>query len=122
MGFSRQESWSGLLCPPPGDPPNLRIEPEYLMSPALAGRFFTASTTWEDFDINLSGYAGSLLLRGFSSSFREQGLLSSCSACALHYGGFSRCGAWASIAAARRLRGCSPQALEPKFNSCGTRA
>ena len=64
MGFSRQESWSGLLCPPPGDPPNLRIEPEYLMSPALAGRFFTASTTWEAFDINLSGYAGSLLLRG----------------------------------------------------------
>ena len=92
------------------------------MSPALAGRFFTASTTWEAFDINLSGYAGSLLLRGFSSSFREQGPLSSYSVCALHYGGFSRCVAWASVAAAHRLRGCSPQALEHKFNSCGTRA
>ena len=27
MGFSRQEYWSGLLCPPPGDRPNLGIEP-----------------------------------------------------------------------------------------------
>ena len=32
MGFSRQESWSGLPCPSPGDPPNSRIEP---VSPAL---------------------------------------------------------------------------------------
>ena len=27
MGFSRQEYWSGLPCPPPGDLPNPRIEP-----------------------------------------------------------------------------------------------
>ena len=27
MGFSRQEFWSGLPCPPPGDLPNPRIEP-----------------------------------------------------------------------------------------------
>ena len=27
MGFSRQEYWSGLPCPPPGDLPNLEIEP-----------------------------------------------------------------------------------------------
>ena len=32
MGFSRQEHWSGLPCPPPGDLPNPGIEPE---SPAL---------------------------------------------------------------------------------------
>ena len=32
---SRQEYWSGLLCPPPGDLPNPRIEPTSLMSPAL---------------------------------------------------------------------------------------
>ena len=31
-GFSRQEYWSGLLCPPPGDLPNPGIEPQ---SPAL---------------------------------------------------------------------------------------
>ena len=43
MGFSRQEYWSGLPCPPPGDLPDPRIEPVSLTSPALAGRFFTAS-------------------------------------------------------------------------------
>ena len=32
MGFSRQEYWSGLSCPPPGDLPNLGFEPR---SPAL---------------------------------------------------------------------------------------
>ena len=47
MGFSRQEYWSGLQFPPPGDLPNLGIEPASLESPALAGRFFTTSTTWE---------------------------------------------------------------------------
>ena len=47
MGFSRQESWSGLPCLPPGDLPNPGIEPESLASSALAGGFFTASTTLE---------------------------------------------------------------------------
>ena len=44
MGFFRQEYWSGLLCPPPGDVPDLSIEPAPLMSPALAGRFFTTES------------------------------------------------------------------------------
>ena len=55
MGFSSQEYWSGLLCLPPGDLPNLRIKPMSLTSPALAGRFFTTSTTWEiqkEYDTN----------------------------------------------------------------------
>ena len=43
MGFSRQEYRSVLLCPPPGDLPDPEIEPTSLMSPALAGGFFT----WE---------------------------------------------------------------------------
>ena len=34
MGFSRQEYWSGLPCPPPGDLPHPGIEPKSLMSPA----------------------------------------------------------------------------------------
>ena len=38
-GFSRQEYWSGLLCPPPGDLLDSRTQCESLMSPALAGRF-----------------------------------------------------------------------------------
>ena len=44
MGFSRQEYWSGLPCPPPGDLPHPGMEPT---SPALAGGFFTTSATWE---------------------------------------------------------------------------
>ena len=47
MGFSRQEYWNGLPLPSPGDLPDPGIEPSSLMSPALAGRFFTISTTWE---------------------------------------------------------------------------
>ena len=47
VGFSRQEYWSGLLCPPPGGLPDPGIEPTSLTSPALAGGFFTTSTTWE---------------------------------------------------------------------------
>ena len=35
MGFSRQEYWSGLPCPPPGDLPNPGIEPVSLASPEL---------------------------------------------------------------------------------------
>ena len=47
MGFSRQEYWSRLPCPPPGELPDPGIEPSVLMSPALVGGFFTTSTTWE---------------------------------------------------------------------------
>ena len=39
--FSRQEYWSGLLFPPPGDFHNPGIELMCPVSPALAGRFFT---------------------------------------------------------------------------------
>ena len=47
MEFSRQEYWSGLPCPLLGDLPNPGIKPTSLMSPALAGGFFTTSATWE---------------------------------------------------------------------------
>ena len=36
-----------MLCPPPGDLPDLGIKPASLRSPALAGGFFTTSATWE---------------------------------------------------------------------------
>ena len=39
MGFSRQEQWSGLSCPSPGDCPKPGIKPG---SAQLAGGFFTA--------------------------------------------------------------------------------
>ena len=47
MGFSRQEYWRGLPCPPPEDLPDPGIELLSLTSPVLAGRFFTTSATWE---------------------------------------------------------------------------
>ena len=50
MGFSRQEYGSRFPFPPPGDLPNPEIEPASLMSPALAGGFFTTKppgkTSW----------------------------------------------------------------------------
>ena len=48
-GFSRQDSWSGLPCPPPGDLPDSGIKLKFLKSPALAGGFFTTSTTWKSY-------------------------------------------------------------------------
>ena len=47
MEFSSQKYWSGLPCPPPGGLPDLVMEPTSLMSPTLAGVFFTTSTTWK---------------------------------------------------------------------------
>ena len=47
MGFSRQEYWIGLPCPPPRDLPNPGIKASSLMFLALAGGFFTTSATWE---------------------------------------------------------------------------
>ena len=43
MGFSRQEYWSGL----PGPPPNSGIQPTFLISSTLAGKFFAARAPWE---------------------------------------------------------------------------
>ena len=45
MGFTRQEYWSGLPFPPPGNLPNQRIKTASITSPALAGEFFTTSAT-----------------------------------------------------------------------------
>ena len=47
MVFSRQEYWDGLPRTPPGDLSNPGIEFESLVSPALAGGFFTTSATWK---------------------------------------------------------------------------
>ena len=47
MGFFRQGYWSGFPRPSPGDLPDPGMESPSLTSPALAGRFFTTSATWE---------------------------------------------------------------------------
>ena len=46
MEFSKQKYWSGLPFSIPGHLPNPGLEPMSLMSPALAGGFFTTNTTW----------------------------------------------------------------------------
>ena len=43
LGIFQAIFWSGLPLPPPGDLPDRGIGPAFLMSPALAGRFFTTS-------------------------------------------------------------------------------
>ena len=62
MGFSRQEYWSGLRCPPLGALPDPGIEPASLTSLALAGGFFTTSTTWEGLSAAAAAAAKSLQL------------------------------------------------------------
>ena len=52
MELSWQEYWSGFSFPPPGDLPNLRIEPQSL---TLAGRLFTASA-WEALRLHKEPY------------------------------------------------------------------
>ena len=52
MEFSRQEYWSGLPFPTPGDLPNPGSEPTSLASPVLAGRFFTTAPAGKHLQTN----------------------------------------------------------------------
>ena len=63
MAFSRQEYWSGLPFPPPGDLHDPGMEPESLASPDLAGRFFT---TRANFLSNECSFV--MLMKSFSES------------------------------------------------------
>jgi len=47
MGFPRQEYWRGSPLSLPEDLPDPGVEPASLASPALTGRVFTTSATWE---------------------------------------------------------------------------
>ena len=47
IGFSRQEYWSGLPCPPPGDLQDPGVKPSSLTFPRNVGRFFTTSIIWK---------------------------------------------------------------------------
>ena len=56
-GILHGQYWSGLPNPPPGDLPYPGIEPASLTSPALAGRLFTTSTTWEALYIQVDSFS-----------------------------------------------------------------
>ena len=65
MELSRQEYWSGVLFPTPEDLPDPGIKPASPASPALAGGFFTTSTTWEaiSFEPTYYGYPEKAMAR-----------------------------------------------------------
>ena len=47
MELSREEYWTGLPFPSPGNLPDPGSEPTPLLSPAIVSMFFTSSATWE---------------------------------------------------------------------------
>ena len=55
MEVFKQEFWSRVPFPTPGDCPNPGIDPEYLASPVLAGGFLTTSATWESEPVSQLG-------------------------------------------------------------------
>ena len=56
MEFSREEYWSGLPFSAPRDLPDPGIQPTFLVSLALAGRFFYHCATWEAYQIDSLGH------------------------------------------------------------------
>jgi len=76
MGFSRKEYWSELPCPPPTDLPDPGIEPRSLMSPALAGGFFTTSPPGKPAAIVFLLTSASLSFLSLSISFAQSLLFS----------------------------------------------
>ena len=72
MGFSRQEHWSGLPCPPPEDLPDPGTKPTSLTTPASIGRqiFFTTSAAREASPCIIVGYK-CIYRQKIENSYRE---------------------------------------------------
>ena len=71
MGFPRQEYWSGLPFPSPGDLPDPGMEPMSLKSAALAGRFFITSTTSSS--VSPSGFPGGSVVKNLPANAGRPG-------------------------------------------------
>ena len=80
MEFSRQEYWSGLQFPPPGDLPDPGIEPCVSCVSCIADEFFTAEPSWKPIY--------NCLYRIVRRSRLKSGLDSACQ-CGLHLEGWS---------------------------------
>ena len=65
MGLPRQEYWSGLPFPPPGDLPDPGIKP---VSPALAGKFFTIEPPGKTYRDNSTCLVAFVRIKGVNIS------------------------------------------------------
>ena len=73
MGFSRQEYWSGLSCPPPGESSWPKDQTHVSCVSCIAGRFFTHWATWEAcFTTNLWQKSSHFKTSGSFFSEKEQ--------------------------------------------------
>ena len=70
IGFSRQEYWSGLPCPPPGDFPNPGIKPR---SSALQADYLSSEPPGKPKNTGVGSL--SLLQGNFPTQESNQGLL-----------------------------------------------
>ena len=77
MGFSRQEYWSGLPFPPPGDPSDPGIKSASLVSTPLADRFFTTVPPGKPMNELLSLRVREIGLRANTPGGREKGAIQS---------------------------------------------
>ena len=78
MGFSNQDCWSGLPCPPPRNLPHPGIEPAPVRTPALAGEFFTTSATWEAPGIHTLHFIAPQKRGGSSHQENKSGCVHAC--------------------------------------------
>ena len=100
MGFSSQEYWSGLPCPPPGDLPNPGIEPTMsLVSPALAGVFFTTNPVWEALNSLYMGFPGSSAGKESACNAGDPGSIPGLGRCPGEGIGYPLQYSWASLVA-----------------------
>ena len=70
LEFSRQEYWSQLLFPSLGDLPNTGIEPKSLVSPELAGRYFTTVPPGKPFMFTRESHFKTVIMPLKAFSFR----------------------------------------------------
>ena len=73
MGFSRQKYWIGLPFPSPGDLSHPGFETVSLVFPALAGGFFTTSTTWKAPTVDPKSNKTDVLMRKDSDRGEDKG-------------------------------------------------